>query len=344
MRKMNRWLVAGLALLMTVVFGSQHVKAASSSEAVPLSVIPVTNKYQVNVNSGFYDLEMKPGESTEIQVKLANSGKKAITVNLQTVAATTDASSHISYTETDKKYDNSSKYPLPTLFNIPKSYQHLTIPGYSSALFHMPMTMPKTAFKGILLGALRVTPVTKTSTSAGIHNTYGYSVAIRLSNGTSTQPNLRLKNVVVDHNFSGTTVDSTLQNFEASMLRNGTINTKITKRGQNRTLKALQINKASAAPNSTWTVKTPWEGTVAPGDYTMHVTYTSTDPQFSGTKVWKFSRNFHISTVDAARYNLSQMNIPWWVYAILALILLLLIIVIILLFKRRKEAKRRVEK
>lgn len=343
MRKINRWLVAGLALVMASLLGSQQVDAAINSEAVPLSVIPVTNKYQVNANSGFYDLEMKPGQSTEIQVKLANSGKKAITVNLQTVASTTDASSHVSYTETNKAYDSSSKYPLPTLFNIPKAYKHLTIPAYSTALFHLPMTMPKTAFKGILLGALRVTPVTKTATNAGIHNTYGYSVAIRLSNGTSVKPNLRLKNVVVNHSFSGTTVDSTLQNFESSMLRNGTINTKVTKRGQNRTLKALQINKASAAPNSTWTVKTPWDGAVAPGDYTMHVTYTSTDPQFSGTKVWKFSRNFHISTVDAARYNLSQMNIPWWVYAILALILLLLIIVIILLFKRRKEAKRRVE-
>ncbi|WP_407893125.1 DUF916 and DUF3324 domain-containing protein [Lacticaseibacillus sp. N501-2] len=342
MRKLNKWLVAVFTLVMVSLIGTQSVKAANT-QAVPLSVIPVTNKYQVNVNSGFYDLEMKPGQSTEILVKLANSGKKALTVNLQTVASTTDASSHISYTEANKPYDSSSKYPVPTLFNIPKSYSHLTIPAYTTALFHMPMTMPKEQFKGILLGALRVTPVVKKSKTAGIHNTYGYSVAIRLSNGIDTQPDLRLKQVKVNHNYAGTNVDATLQNFKPAMLRSGKIDTRVTKRGQNRTLKALEINKASAAPNSTWTVSTPWDGSVAPGDYTLHVTYTSTDPQFSGTKVWKFSRNFHISTVDAARYNLTQMNIPWWVYAILAVIVLLLIIVIILLIKRRKEAKRRVE-
>ncbi|WP_054719059.1 WxL protein host-binding domain-containing protein [Lacticaseibacillus manihotivorans] len=126
-------------------------------------------------------------------------------------------------------------------------------------MFHMPLTMPKTKFKGIVLGAIRVTPVVKESTKAGVNNTYGYSVAVRLSNGLSQTPDLRLNSVAVTHDFAGTNVDATLQNFKASMLRNGKVETRVTKRGQNRTLKALTVNKASAAPNSTWTVQTPWD-------------------------------------------------------------------------------------
>ena len=342
----SSWLVMLFGAIFALSGFSHNVQADSSNpgiQAVPLSVIPVLNKYQVNDNTGFYDLEMQPGQKTELQMKLANTNSKAIVVKMQAIASTTDAGSHISYAEPDKAKDSSLVYPLSSLINIPKSYQKLTIPARTTAMFHMPLTMPKTKFNGIVLGAIRVTPVVKDSTKAGLHNTYGYSVAVRLSNGLSEKPDLRLDSVAVTHDFAGTYVDATLQNFKASMLRNGKVDARVTKRGQNRTLKALEINKASAAPNSTWTVKTPWNGAVAPGDYTMHITYTSTDPQFSGTKVWKFSRNFHISTVDAARYNLSQMNIPWWVYAILAVILLLLILVIILLFKRRKEAKRRVE-
>lgn len=345
MRKIKTiWLSVIAVFGLCVMFNAQSVQAKTNAEAVPLSVIPVMNEYQVNKNTGFYDLEMKPGQKTEILVKLANSGKSAITVNLQMVSATTSDGSQVSYSNATKTYDSSNQHPLPTLFNIPKAYQNLKIPGYSTATFHMPMTMPAKQFNGVILGALRVTPVVKKSSTAGIHNTYGYSVAVRLSNGVVEKPDLKLTNVVVDNSYSGTSVDATLQNYRAAMLRNGKVETTVTKRGQNRVLKALTVNSASAAPNSNWTVKTPWEGTVAPGDYTIHVTYTSTDPQFSGTKVWKFSRDFHISTVEAARYNLSQMNIPWWIYLILGIILLLLIIMIILLVKRRKEAKRRVEK
>lgn len=348
MRKFTKsWLVVLFGAIFALSGISHQVKAADSNsniESVPLSVIPVLNQYQVNKNTGFYDLEMQPGQKTQLQMKLANTGTKPLVVKMQAISAATDSGSHVSYSEAGKAKDNSLTYPLSSLINIPKSYQKLTIPARTTALFHMPMTMPKTKFKGIILGAIRVSPVVKSSRKAGLHNTYGYSVAVRLSNGLSEQPDLRLTNLAVTHNYAGTNVDVDLQNFKASMLRNGKLDTRVTKRGQNRTLKALEINKASAAPNSTWTVSTPWEGSVAPGDYTMHVTYTTTDPQFSGTKVWKFSRNFHISTVDAARYNLTQLNIPWWVYAILAVILLLLILVIILLIKRRKEAKRRVEK
>lgn len=348
MRKLKiRWLVMLFGVILAIAGFSHNVQAANSNpgiQAVPLSVIPVLNKYQVNQNTGFYDLEMQPGQKTELQMKLANTNSKAIVVKMQAIASTTDAGSHISYAEPDKSKDSSLVYPLSSLIKIPKSYEKLTIPARTTAMFHMPLTMPKSKFNGIILGAIRVSPVMKKSTKAGLHNTYGYSVAVRLSNGLSEKPDLRLNSVAVTHDFAGTYVNATLQNFKASMLRSGKVETKVTKRGQNRTLKALTINKASAAPNSTWTVKTPWDGAVAPGDYTMHVTYTTTDPQFSGTKIWKFSRNFHISTVDAARYNLTNLNIPWWVYVILAVILLLLIVVIVLLIKRRKEDKRRVEK
>lgn len=346
MQKIKLWWLPILFGIISASLGVTHqVQAASSKgyEAVPLSVIPVQNQYQVNSNTGFYDLEIQPGQKTELKMKLANSGTKPIVVKMQAIASTTSSISRISYSDASKPKDSSLAYPLSSLIKIPKAYNNLKIPARTTAMFHMPLTMPAKKFRGIILGAIMVSPVTKQSTKAGIQNTYGYSVAVRLSNGLSQQPDLRLNQVTVEHTFAGTSIDATLQNYKASMLRNGSLSTRVTKQGQNRTLKALRVNTASAAPNSSWTVETPWDGAVAPGDYTLHVTYKSTDPQFSGTKVWNFSRNFHISTVDAARYNLSQMNIPWWVYLILAIIFLLLIIVIILLVKRRKEANHREE-
>ncbi|WP_262315173.1 DUF916 and DUF3324 domain-containing protein [Lacticaseibacillus parakribbianus] len=312
-------------------------------KSVPLSVIPVANKYSVGTNAGFFDLKMKPGQSTELQVKLANTGSKPLKVRVDATAATTNSSSQADYTKTSTDYDATLTYPLPTLIQIPKAYRNLTIPARTTALYHMPLTMPKKAFKGVILGGLHVQPVTTTSAKKGISNQYAYVMAIQLSNGTSQKPDLRLKGVSAGRADSQTSVNATLQNYRASLLLNGTIKAHVTKQGQNRTLKSLQVNKASAAPNSHWTVKVPWTGAIAPGDYTLHLTYRSTDKQFFSARTWTFTKNFHVSAIQAAQYTLAEMHIPWWVYLILLLILLLLIVLIILLLKRRKKEDKHEE-
>jgi hypothetical protein len=301
-------------------------------------VVPITNEYQVNKATMFYDLEMKPGQSTELKMKLINNGKSALTVRVRDAAATTTDNGSVDYTNLSTTYDPTLAYPLPTLIRIPKQYQQIQLPALSTATYHLPLTMPKKAFAGIILGGIRVTPVIQQTTKKAIQNTYGYTVAVRLSNGTDQLPSLRMRSVKTASSQNGATVNANFQNPKAGLLSNGKLDARVTKQGQNRTLKSLTLNQSSVAPNSNFTAKIPWNGSVAPGDYTLHATYTSTDPKFDNTKVWHFSQNFHVSAAQAVRYTLTAMHIPWWAYAIMVLILLLLIIIIWLLVKRRKGA------
>ncbi|WP_461225542.1 DUF916 and DUF3324 domain-containing protein [Lacticaseibacillus suihuaensis] len=338
--KWGKIIATAAAVIGVGLFGSQSVSAASGTEgvkSVPLSVIPVANKYQIGTNAAYFNLKMKPGQSTELQVKLANTGSKPLKVRVTATAATTNDAAQADYTNASTKYDATLAHPLPTLIKIPKAYRNLTIPARTTALYHMPLTMPKQAFKGVILGGLHVQPVVASSAKSGISNQYAYVMAIQLTNGTAQKADLRLKSVSAGRADSQTSVNATLQNFRASLLTNGTIKARVTKQGQNRTLKSLTMAKASAAPNSHWTVQVPWAGAIAPGDYTLHLTYRSTDKQFFSARTWTFTKNFHVSAIQAAQYTLAEMHIPWWVYLILVLILILLIVLIILLLKRRKK-------
>ncbi|MFD1485887.1 DUF916 and DUF3324 domain-containing protein [Lacticaseibacillus baoqingensis] len=340
MRKaLTGWLASGLMILGLGMMAPKMVHA-DAVKAVPLSVVPITNEYQVNKATMFYDLEMKPGQHTELQMKLINNGKSPLTVRVRDTATSTTDAGQIDYTNLSTRYDPTLKYPLPTLIKIPKQYQEIKMPAETTATYHLPLTMPKQQFAGIILGGIRVTPVVNQTVKRGIGNTYGYTVAVRLSNGIDQLPSLRLKQVSVGSAASGgAEVRANIQNPKANLLNKGTLAARVTKQGQNRTLKSLTLNSSSVAPNSNFTARVPWNGSIAPGDYTLHATYTSNDLKFADQKVWHFTKNFHVSTVQAARYTLSAMHIPWWAYAIMIAILLLLIVLIWLLLKRRKGAK-----
>lgn len=336
-KKWQYHILIGLALLLVGLTSPKPVAAKDAVKAVPLSVIPVTNKYQATQARGWYDLEMKPGTKTELVMRLANISSQALPVKVRVVAASTSANAQVAYDPERTAVDNSMKYPLPTLLTIPSQYRTITIPKNTTATYHFPLTMPKQKLTGIILGSVNVQPVLKASKQAGLHSTYAYNVGVRLSNGTTTLPSLSMLSADVLNKNGSTAVTGTLRNAQAAMLRNGTLEAHVTKQGQNRQLKAVQFNQSSVAPNSRFTFKLPWAGSIAPGDYTLHVKYVSTDPAFPAKKTWVFAKNFHISALQAAQYTLQSYQIPWWAYAILVVILVLLILIIILLLRRKKK-------
>ncbi|WP_204122966.1 DUF916 and DUF3324 domain-containing protein [Lacticaseibacillus mingshuiensis] len=344
--KKTSWLLKALVVLLAVSgLGSlTQVQAADTgnSMAVPLSLDPIQNRYQINKNTYYYDLQMKPNTETKLGLKLANSGDKPLTVQVQAIAARTSDQGQAIYTSLSTNYDSSLKYPLPTLIDLPEKYQKITIPAHQTATYSLPLKMPAKQFKGVILGALLVRPNLKTAAKSGITNKYAYSIAVQLTNGIDETPDLRLNTVKVQHDQVQTNVLANLQNYKAALVRKGTIAARITKQGQNRTLKSLAVNRSSMAPNSNFDLKIPWgAGAIAPGDYTLHLTYTSQDPLYTKAKTWQFTKNFHVSALEAAQLTLQALHIPWWVYLILFLILIALIVLIVILIKRRKGGKAR---
>lgn len=74
--------------LLFVVFGlaiTQPVHAASNAA---LGVQPIQSSYQRDKSVTYFDLLLKAGQATPVQVKLTNSSSSAIKVNVTTTTAT----------------------------------------------------------------------------------------------------------------------------------------------------------------------------------------------------------------------------------------------------------------
>ncbi|WP_390406451.1 DUF916 and DUF3324 domain-containing protein [Lacticaseibacillus jixiensis] len=339
-KKWLYWIVGGLAAALFGVYAPHSAAAATNQQAVPLRVAPVLNQYQATQAKSYFDLEMAPGQSTEMAFKLGNVSDQPIEVSVTVAAAATGDNAQIDYSGGNKHYDESLAYPMPTLVSIPKAYQHIKIPANQTATYHVPLKMPTAKLAGYLLGQINIRPTKTKAAKGAVTNTYSYGIGVRLSNGSTTLPALKSPGkATLTHSIVNTQVNATLQNPKQSALRNGKLEATVTKQGQNRVLKSVTFNSSTVAPNSRFTVKVPWTGAIAPGDYTMHMVYNSTDPSFDSAQTWKFTKNFHVSAIQAAQYTLANYRVPWWVYAIVIVILLLLIVIIILLLRRRKEAQ-----
>ncbi|GEN94183.1 cell surface protein [Pediococcus ethanolidurans] len=319
--------------------GVSVTKAAGTSDvqAVPIGVTPVVNKNQISKGVSYYDLKLGAGKSTDLKLKISNISSKAVTVKLKATTAITNSNAVIDYGKIPKTVDSSMRYRLDKLIKIAPADRKITIPSKRAVLVTARLTMPDKKLNGTLLGALHVEPVTK-KVKKGLQSKYAFAVACMVTNGKQVKPDLKLNTVKAGVRLGQRVVTVNVQNYRASLLTKGHINTTITRQGQNRVLKHLVVQTAAFAPNTNFNLPVPWgSSAIAPGNYTLHMTYTSTDGQFAHKKTWKFNKDFHISAVQAARYNLGTLQIPWWIYVIIAFVVILLIVLIWLLLKRRKK-------
>lgn len=335
-----RWLgIIGMVMALWLT-GMSSAAQAADVQAVPIGVTPVANKNQISKGVTYFDLKLAAGKSTDLKLKIANGSKKAVTVRVTPTTAMTNSNAVIDYSRVPKSVDSSMRYRLDKLIKLAPQDRKITIPAKKTVEVSAKLTMPAEDINGTLLGALHVAPVVKKS-QQGLQSKYAFAVAVMVQNGQTVKPDLRLNDVKPGVRLAQRVVTANLQNFQPSLLSKGHIKATITRQGQNRVLKQTEVQTAAFAPNTNFNLPISWGNTVmAPGNYTLHLTYTSNDGQFDQEKVWQFDRNFSISATQAARYNLGTLEIPWWVYAIVGLIVVLLIVLIWLLLRRRKKGDK----
>lgn len=83
----KKWWQLGLGLLMGLLCVGWA--QTSSANSVGFDVLPVTSKYQVDKAVPYFDLKLKPGQETDLSVRIKNTSKQEITVHTTIAPATT---------------------------------------------------------------------------------------------------------------------------------------------------------------------------------------------------------------------------------------------------------------
>ncbi|WP_407894230.1 DUF916 domain-containing protein [Lacticaseibacillus sp. N501-2] len=332
---------------------SKPVHAASTAA---LGVQPVQSAYQRDKHVTYFDLLLKAGQSTPVQVKLTNSSNKAIKVNVAATAATTSDTGIVDYTGHSNAADATLAHKMSDAL---KGATAVTVPAKGSQTYSATLSMPSTAFSGVMVGGLVFTPAnqsTSTSGKLGVVSKYAYTVAVLARNSdTILTPKLAVGTIKSGRIKRVNQIQATLRNTTAAFANHIEAITQI--KAPDGSTKTLRLADAQMAPNSQLNQVYSLGTKVKAGDYQVTTTAywgkSSTGAFADGhgnnyqyrtnaTKTVKITQAQAAKLTQAAAKVNSGLPTAYIIAIVVGIILLVLIIALLIaLIVRRKKAAQK---
>lgn len=338
-----------LMLLSGTVFGLLNETKEVQASQLNFSVEAIIPENQVDKNKTYYDLRVEPGKTQELKMILNNSTDKEVTVELNAESATTNLNGVVEYGKTKSKRDSTLKTSISDIVTL--SEESPVIPAKGSKEITLKVESPASDFDGLIAGGISVKEKNVSSEQSkeetkgmAIENRYSYVVALVVHGKTETIPSeLKLNKVQATQVNVRNVINANLQNIKPKYLNQMSVDAKITKKGDKKTLYSAKKEQMQMAPNSNFNFPIPLNGeALKGGEYTLKM---SVDSQ--GDK-WNFTRDFTISSKEAKKLNEQDVSIVKnnnWIYFIIGgLLLVLLLILFYFIMRKRKKEKERLER
>lgn len=345
-----------LIALLFVVFGLSNTQPVHAASTAALGVQSVQSTYQRDKSVTYFDLLLKAGQSTPLQVKLTNSSSKAIKVNVKSTTATSSNTGIVDYAGGSNTPDSSLTHRMSQAL---KGNSTVTVPANGSTTYTATLTMPSTSFSGVMVGGLVFTPAnqsTATSGKLGIVSKYAYTVAVLARNSADIlAAKLEIGTITSGRNKQGNQIRAMVRNTSAAFANH--IETITTIKTPNGKTKTLRLADAQMAPNSKLYQTMALGTKVTAGNYQVNTTAywgkSSTGVYADGhgnhyqyktttNKTVKITQAKAAELTKAAAKVHSGMPKTYIIAIVVGIVLLLLIIVLlIVIFTRRKRSAQK---
>ncbi len=301
------------------------------AEGAGFTVTPVLPKNQLGGDTGWFNLLVKPGQTQELPVIVANQSAKPKRLHLTLTNAYTQANGQVGYAP----HAQVAEPKEPTLTAIGSKPLDVTLAAHTGRQVTFRVTPPATSFAGQMLGAIYVQDRTanKAQTGSGfaIANQFAMVVAVQLQESTQlVAPALRLASV--SPNASG--VVARLQNTKARLFGKMTLTTKIVAKATKVTVLTQRDTNYQMAPKTAFDYQLRTTKALPAGDYTVQIVATA------GKYRWELTRALRLSAQAAAKLapptTKAQAVNGWW----LGLIGLLGLLLLGVWLKRRRRKGR----
>lgn len=340
MKKFRRTILICFSILI-ICFGgavkAEHTEQSNSFSISPLN--PDTNEPQ----SGYYNLKVKPSEKKKIKVRIFNSAKEEIEVNVEANDATTNDNGVISYSN-EGEIDSTLKIPFSSIATLQQ--KRVKVPKEGSVDVEIGIEMPKEEYEGEILGGIRVSGVSKskeaTKDTPAVKANIAYSVAVLLTEKTDTmEPIMNLLDVKKENKNYRNYINAQLQNSAPRVIKDLEVHAKVYAKDSSDILYEAKKSGMQMAPNSNFKFGVNLENSVVKaGNYTMEISGKADGLPFS------FKQDFNISKEEAKSLNENTVYVTGnspdntWVYIIAgALGTTLVLIVCYLAYKKTKSQK-----
>ncbi|WP_419154924.1 DUF916 and DUF3324 domain-containing protein [Weissella minor] len=343
MMKFSRFL--GLTLMMLT--GLVLCSIPASASELNFSVEPQIPDNQVDNNHTYFDLNVKPGSSETVTVKLRNATDKDVKVAVSPGRAYTNSSGVVQYDSTQKKdlkkiFDKT--YPANIDFmNVVNAPKTVNIAPKQTISVPITIKMPDNKLQGVLAGGINFKQVNVDSDKRSqVINQYAYTVGVVLHGQKVKESKLTLGNIEAAQINYRNAIVAEVHNVSPTFVNQIKINGFITKYGKQKKLYTInsKINKNNpgkqVAPNSIYQLPFYLQGDkLKPGKYTMDLKLSSKG------KSWHFKKNFAISNADTKlnKTDVNQRLVSWWMWALVAVGLGALLLLSFVLWRRQKNDK-----
>ncbi|MCI1983468.1 MAG: DUF3324 domain-containing protein [Bifidobacteriaceae bacterium] len=354
--------VAFAVVLATTLFATPITPAHAAGFG--LTVTPNLPAEQRPATTSYFDIEAAPSHTTTMKVTLTNKTSAAMKVSATVVPAQTSESGSVAYqsTVTDKKL-----LVRDLRDDVSVKNQTLTIPANGTTSFTTKLTMPATAFDGVMAGGIAFEQLNqnseKTSKSGGvgigIASKYRYVIAVLARNNEKIVPSdLTFGTTGVQQVNYKNRITLQLRNTRATFINQLQVSATASLKGHEETSYKQSATAMQMAPTSSFAYAIPLPDDVTPGTYAVSATaYYVQDSAgaYTGANGQKFKyRKVFNGTVTVSSDKAKSMaesigtirDAPgpaWWVYAaiIAALVFLILLIIAYVLYRRKQNETKR---
>ncbi|MBJ7688150.1 DUF916 and DUF3324 domain-containing protein [Weissella confusa] len=329
-----------LALAVALAIGVSQVGTTAFADNSALGVDPIFPESQIDPKTGYYDLNVQPGQQQDLQMTLMNGGSKPLRVHISANPASTNDNGVIEYGKNKIKVDSSLKANVGKMITLPKE---VTIPANSTTTVTAKLAVQPEHFDGIAVGGLSfVTDPDKgqqKATGVQIRNRYAYNIGVVLHESPDTvKPNLHIHQVRAALVNYHTAVLARLQNDKPSFITGMNSHAIVYNAKTHKRILTEDKKDQKVAPNShfDYTMMFADGQKLAPGKYVADINLKANEGH------WHFKQSFDVSGQKAHainKQNVTVSHFAWWQTLLLLLAFLLLVLLITYLVRRnRKQA------
>lgn len=319
-----------------------------AAETMAYSVKANIPENQINKTLTYFDLKMEPNQRQDITLTVSNSSDEKATILISPNVAMTNQNGVIDYSKADEKVDSTLKNPVTSIIS---KAQEVTLEPKETKEVPFTIQMPEKEFDGLILGGFYISKKEDNSNTKDkekdvqIKNKYSYVIGLQLRENTNeVKPVMELNEIKPALLNYRTAVTVNLQNTEATIMKEVSVDAKVMKKGTKKVLHETKKEGLSMAPNSNFDFPINWDNqSLDPGTYTLQLIAQS------GEDKWEFEKEFKISAKDSTDLNKEAVELektePNWILIISVVAgITIFLILVIGFFIYRHQKKKAAEK
>ena len=338
-----------ISILVVCLIGLQHMPMiGEAAETMAYSVKANIPENQINKTLTYFDLKMEPNQRQDITLTVSNSSDEKATILISPNVAMTNQNGVIDYSKADEKVDSTLKNPVTSIIS---KAQEVTLEPKETKEVPFTIQMPEKEFDGLILGGFYISKKEDDSNTKDkekdvqIKNKYSYVIGLQLREITNeVKPVMELNDIKPVLLNYRTAVTANLQNTEATIMKEVSVDAKVMKKGTTKVLHETKKEGPSMAPNSNFDFPINWDNqSLDAGTYRLKLIAQS------GEDKWEFDKEFTISAKDSTDLNKEAVELektePNWILIISVVAgITIFLILVIGFFIYRHQKKKAAEK